>query len=140
MDHYVSLAIRTVVGLPLAYVAGFIGMITGGFLIPSIAGDDLLPILTRVFLIGLAVTVGVLATWLTFLLDWQKRSLLVAVVLAGGVTGGIIAFYWSDAFTGNSDLYIRVREITQSTVIGTVIGANLLALLLGFFAPRHWRS
>ncbi len=126
--------------MPLAYVAGFVGMIVGSFLIPAISGGDFLPLFARVVVIGLGVTVGVMATWLTFLLDWQKRSLLISAVITGAVACGLIAFYWSESFTGNSDLYIRVREITQSTVVGAVIGANLIALAVGYFAPRHWRS
>lgn len=115
-------------------------MITGALLVPSITQDDFLPLFVRVLIIAMGATVGVLATWLTFLLDWPKRSTLITASLVGGLSAGLIAFYWADNFTGNSDLYIRVREITQSTVVGAVIGANLLTLLVGYFAPRQWRS
>ena len=140
MDHIVSVSIRSLVGFPLAYLGGFLGMITGSFLIPSITPDDFLPLLTRVALIGAGTTVGALSTWLTFLLEWPKRSILIAALFIGGTGCGLMAYYWSEAFTGNSDMYILVREITHSTIVGAVIGTNVIAVAIGVWVPRSWRS
>lgn len=140
MDHTVSVSVRSLVGLPLAYLGGFIGTITGSFLIPSITQDEFFPLLVRVMLIGAGTTIGALATWLTFLLEWPKRSIMIAALFTAGTGSGLIAFYWSEAFTGNSDLYILVREITQSTIVGAAIGTNVIAVAIGVAAPRHWRS
>lgn len=140
MDHTASLVIRTLVGFPFAYVGGFIGMIAGSLFIPSINQNDFLPLFIRVVLIGIGTTAGASVTWLTFLLEWPKRTVLIAASFVGGTGAGLIAFYSSEALTGNSDLYILVREITQSTIIGAAIGANALAVVIGAFAPRQWRS
>ncbi len=126
--------------LPLAYLLGFVGMILGSLVVPSINQNEFVPLFIRVLLIGAGTTAGTAAVWIAFLIDWQKRSLMIAVMLTAGVGSALAAFYWSDAFTGNSDLYIRVREITQSTIVGAVIGTNVLALAIGIVAPRAWRS
>jgi hypothetical protein len=140
MEHVASLTIRTLVAFPLAYVGGYLGMILGSFLIPSINREEFLPLLLRVLMIGFGVTAGVSVSWLSFMLEWPKRTVLAAAIFLGASTGGLIAYFASEELTGNSDFYILVREITHSTILGTVIAALLIALLMGMAAPRRWRS
>jgi hypothetical protein len=115
-------------------------MIIGSFLIPTIGQNDFLPLFVRVLMIGAGATIGASAPWLTFMLEWPKRMILAVAIFIGASTGGLIAFYASEELTGNSDLYILVREITQSTIIGAVIAGLIIALLVGMASPRAWRS
>lgn len=140
MEHTVSILVRFVVGLITAYIGGFLAMITGSVLVPPVSEGDFLPLLVRIVLIGIGTAAGAAAVWFNMLIDWPRTWLLIAVAFAGGVAAGYISYYWSDAFTGPSDLYIRVREITQSTLIGATLGANILAALFGFAVPRGWRN
>ena len=140
MEFVGSLAARTVVSLITAYLGAFMGTVTGSLLIPAIADGDFLPLLARMLLIGMGATVGIGIVWFNVFIDRIRTGVLLAVSLTGAIISGYIAFYWSDAFTGDSDLYIRVREITQSTIIGAVIGANVLAFIASLVAPKTWRS
>jgi hypothetical protein len=139
-DFLVSVFYRAAVGLVLAYGLGFLGMFVGGFLIPRAAPGDLFPLILRIVLIALGTTVGIAAVWFTFLFDRWKSAALMAAAFAGSVGAGLIAFYWAEPYSSDAVLYSRILEITQTTLIGATIGANLIPLLVGFATPRHWRA
>ncbi len=140
MEFVTSLAARAIVSLITGYIGAFLGTIAGSLLVPPIGDGDFLPLLARIVLIAGGASTGVAAVWFNVMLDWPRSGLLIGSAFCGAMIAGYTAFYWSDAFTGNSDLYIRVREITQSTIIGAVIGANVLAFAFSLAAPRSWRN
>jgi hypothetical protein len=140
MDHTVSLAVRSIVGLLISFIAGFLGMIVENYLIPPIGKSDFMALFWGVLIIALFAMTGAAFTWFNFLLDRRKTAFLLLASLTGGIVSGIIAYYWSENTTAGSDPYIQIREITQSTVLGVAVGTNLLPLVIGIVAPRTWRA
>jgi hypothetical protein len=139
-DHAVSLAVRSVAGLLIAFGGGFVGMIAGSLFIPSIAQGEFLPLLVRVLIIGLGTALGASLAWLTFFADRWKSGLALVCSFAGGSIGGLIAFYVAESTGDNPDTQMLIREITQATIVGAAIGSNLLPAAIGAVVPRHWRN
>lgn len=130
------LAIRMAVGVPIALVAGFVGNIFNGIIVPSpVAGDDL-SFVVRMFVLGVAASTGGMVAWFNAFESKSGGVGIWGVGVIGGLVGGIIAYIVGREFIDHPDLYILNQQLTQTVIIGTAIGSNLFAAALSVYGTR----
>jgi hypothetical protein len=130
------LATRVAVGVPIALVAGFVGNMFNGMVIPSpTAGDDL-AFFVRVLVIGFAASTGGMVAWFNLYESKSGGALVWAVGGVGGLIGAVVGYYTGAAFIDHPDVYILNQQLTQVVIIGSAIGASVSAVALSLFSAR----
>ena len=126
------------IGFPGAFVAGLLGMVVGGQMIPSPGEGDYLALAVRLVVIGLGAMTGAAVGWVMYQNDRYLAVTLLAVSLAGSVIAGWIALEVAEATVEGPDAFNLVKEISRRTVLGAALGATLAPLMFSVLAPRRW--
>ena len=126
------------IGFPGAFVAGLLGMVVGGQMIPSPGEGDYLALVVRLVVIGLGAMTGAAVGWVMYQNDRYLAVTLLAVSLAGSVIAGWIALEVAEATVEGPDAFNLVKEISRRTVLGAALGATLAPLMFSVLAPRRW--
>ncbi|HIF71642.1 MAG TPA: hypothetical protein EYQ61_03670 [Dehalococcoidia bacterium] len=130
------LVIRLMVGVPIALVAGFVGNMFNGIIIPSPAAGDDLAFFVRVLVIGFASSAGGMIAWFNVFGSKSGASLIWVVGGIGGLLGAVVGYYVGDAFIKNHDVYILNQQLTQVVIMGAAIGASVFAVVLSVIYGR----
>ena len=130
------LAMRVVVGLPIALVAAFVGNIFNGIIVPSPVAGDILAFLARIAVIGTFASSGALIGWFNLFESKRGAALVWSVASAGGVLGALAAYYIGDRYIDHPDVYILNQRLSQAILLGAALGANIMATLLAITSSR----
>ena len=133
------LVIRIMVGLPIGIVAGFIGNLSNGLLVPSPAAGDNVAFIIRMLVIGSATAAGGMVAWFNVYESKSGATRLWAVASIGGTVGAIIAYFIGDAYITPPDVYILNQRLVQVVILGAGIGANVLAVIMSVVSARLGR-
>ena len=134
-------ALRTIVGIAAGSLFGVIGLVLGWMVWPPPAGADYLFYL-RIFGLGIGAGIGGFLGWLD--LEQDKPTVFLFLVLAllgavGGAFGGRL--YGLTATEGIQGPISATQSGTLRTVLGAVIGANILPLIVSLYrVARHRKS
>ena len=134
-------SLRTIVGIAAGSLFGAIGLVLGWMVWPPPAGADYLFYL-RIFGLGIGAGIGGFLGWLD--LEQNKPTVLLFLVLAllgaiGGAFGGRL--YGLTATEGIQGPVSATQSGTLRTVLGAVIGANILPLIANLYrVARHGKS
>ena len=139
------LLVRNVVGFPIALVAGFVGNIVNGLVVPSAAVGDFSAFSARMFVIGAACSTGGMIAWFN-LFESKRGGLLVWIVgTLGGFLGGLIAFQVGSGIVDNPDLVLSGKilgywtlsqRLVQVVILGAGVGSCLFVSVLSLFTNR----
>ena len=130
------MAVRVAVALPIALVAGFVGNILNGMLVPSPVAGDNVAFIVRLAVLGFAASAGAMVAWFN-LLDSKSGGVLVWVIGGvGGLVGGLVGYYIGDTFIDHPDVYILNQRLTQVVIMGAAVGANVFMVTLSIYSAR----
>lgn len=139
------LAVRNIVGLPIALVAGFAGNIINGLIVPSVAVGDLPAFLVRMFVIGAAASTGGMVAWFN-LFESKRGGLFVWTVgTIGGFLGGVIAYQVGAGIVDNPDLVLSGKilgywtlnqRLVQVVILGSGLGSCIFVSILAVVSKR----
>ena len=130
------LAVRVAVGLPIALVAGFVGNMINGMLIPSPGAGDELVFIVRTLVIGFAASTGGMVAWFNLYESRSGAALVWALGGVGGLIGAVIGYYVGDTYIKNHDVYILNQQLAQVVIIGSAIGSSVFAVVLSVVSSR----
>ena len=100
------LAMRVVVGPPIAPVAAFIGNIFNGIVVPSPVAGDVSAFLARIAVIGIFASTGALIGWFNLFESKRGAAVVWSVAVVGGFGGALAAYYIGDRYIDHPDVYI----------------------------------
>ena len=135
-DIYPALAacsLRTMVGLAVGAVFGAIGLVMGWMVWPPSADADYLFYL-RMFGLGIGAGFGGFLGWLDREQDKPVVFLFLILALSGAVGGAFVGWlYGLTATEGIQGPISAIQSSTLRTVMGAVIGANILPLIASLY-------
>ncbi len=139
------LAVRNIVGFPIALVMGFVGNIVNGLVVPSTAVGDMSAFMVRMFVIGAAVSTGGMIAWFN-LFESKRGGLFVWIIgTLGGFLGGIIAYQVGSGIVDNPDLVLSGKilgywtlsqRLVQVVILGAGVGTCFFVSVLALFSKR----
>ena len=129
------LGVRVLVGLPIAAVTAFIGI-----LVPSPVAGDVLAFMVRMAVIGIFASTGGLIAWFNLFESKRGAVLVWIVAAAGGLLGALAGYYIGDRYIDHPDVYILNQRLSQAVLFGAALGANAMATLLAIAAARWGRK
>lgn len=132
------LVIRLAVGIPLALVAGFVGNIFNGIIVPSPAAGDEFAFLVRMCVLGFGAASGGMVAWFNAFESKFGVFGIWAFGAIGGLVGGVIAYFVGGAFIDHPDVYIMNQRLTQTVILGTALGSNVLAAGFSVLASKRF--
>ena len=130
--------LRTIVGIAMGALFGAIGIGLGWMVWPPSAGADYLFYL-RMFGLGIGAGTGGFLGWLDREQDRPTVFLFLVLALSGAVAGAFAGrWYGLTATEGIQGPVSAVQSSTLRTVMGAVIGANILPLIASLYrVARH---
>ena len=133
-------SLRTIVGLAVGALFGGIGFVLGWMVWPPSAGADYLFYL-RIFGLGIGAGVGGFLGWLDREGDKLTVFLFLALALSGAIGGAFVGrLYGLTATEGIQGPVSAVQSGTLRTVMGAVIGANILPLIASLYRVAQHRD
>ena len=122
----------------MAALFGAIGLVLGWMVWPPSAGVDYLFFL-RMFGLGIGAGFGGFLGWLDREEDKPTVLLFLALALSGAVGGAFVGrLYGLTATEGIQGPISAVQSGTLRTVMGSVVGANILPLIASLYrVARH---
>ena len=130
------LAIRIVVGLPLAAVAAFFGSIFNGVLVPSPVAGSELAFITRITIVGVAASSGGMIAWFNLFESKSGGALVWVVGCIGGVTGAAVAYFIGKGLIDHPDVYIFGQHLSRVVLLGAAVGSNFFITILSLTEAR----
>ena len=139
------LAVRNIVGFPIALVMGFVGNIVNGLVVPSAAVGDMPAFMARMFVIGAAASTGGMVAWFNIFESRRGGFLVWFIGTLGGFLGGIIAYQVGSGIVDNPDLVLSGKilgywtlsqRLVQVVILGAGVGSCLFVSVLSLFSNR----
>jgi hypothetical protein len=131
------LAIRLAVGVPISLVAGFVGNIFNGIIVPSPAAGDDLAFLFRMAVLGVAASTGGMVSWFNAFESKSGAFGIWAVGAIGGLIGAVVAYFVGDQYIVHPDVYILNQQLIQTVIFGAALGSNAFAAGLSWIVSRR---
>ncbi len=130
------LIVRLLVGTPISLVAGFVGNIFNGIIVPSPTAGDELAFLARVAVLGYAASAGGMIAWFNALESKTGTFVIWFIAGIGGLTGATIAYFIGSVYIEHVDVYILNQQLTQVVIMGAAIGSNVVASIVAVLSTR----